>query len=201
MRQMILMGAAVVLLATTAFADDPFETIKREMGDADCNRFEFLSILESDVFESCDTVIGEAYLGQDGRYNIMLGADEYTFDGELLYSYSGDQQQVTLERVDYATGGQEQVSFIVRLDEFYTTSPGKKKRTYELTRRDSVNAQIPEQMTVHLNTKGRIDRLEYFDDNEDFNRIIILKHEMPETCDPGRFTPDYPETVERIRMF
>jgi len=56
---------------------DPLEELKKNMSEADCSRFEFISILESEIFDSVDSTLGSALIASDGRYRVTIGPDEY----------------------------------------------------------------------------------------------------------------------------
>ena len=113
----------MLLLCLAAYATsargDSFDQIKQSMAEAGCNLFEFLSIVESDIFDVVDTTVGRAVIARDGRYSIEIGTDHYLYDLEFLYNYSRVHNQVTVERPNPDLILGEEVSFITRLDEFY----------------------------------------------------------------------------------
>ncbi|TET95211.1 MAG: hypothetical protein E3J26_03160, partial [Candidatus Zixiibacteriota bacterium] len=77
----------LIYLSTSAAADR-FDTIKEQLAQAACTRFEFVSIIESEIFDATDSATGTAYIARDGRFNVTLGEDRYLFDLRFLYSYS-----------------------------------------------------------------------------------------------------------------
>jgi len=202
MIRILFSAATICFLAGSALAEkDPFEQIKAAMAGAACCHFEFISIIESEVFESVDSTNGLAMLAADGRYFIKVGGDEYLRTSNRLYSYSSDENQVTVEMVDSAGMTDETVSFITRFDKYYRTISRKPGREYFLTRLDSAGS-LPDSVTVILSgKKPQLARLEYRSDNADFNRIVFLSREYQATCDEHLLTPHFPDSVEVIELF
>ena len=193
----LLLPAALVWAAEKS---DPLEALKEEMSSAACNHVVFLSLVESTVFGSTDTVQGEAWLGASDRYNVLLGADRYLATDSLLYSYSLENNQVTVEPFTNHDQRREQLSFLTRLDEFYTTTILTPGRRYRLKAVDTSDSDLPSPLLVKLTDSGQIGDLEYHDQNEDLNRIVFIKHEILDSCPEGVFEPDFPDSVEIIRF-
>ena len=55
------------LLSGSSFGGDRFDDLKKELSSAECSYFEFISITESDIFESVDSINGSAWMARDGR--------------------------------------------------------------------------------------------------------------------------------------
>lgn len=181
---------------------EPFEKIKAELSSAGCTSIAFVSILESDIFNSIDSTMGQAYIAQDGQYQIRLGPDEYVSNGEFLYSYSPENNQVTVERVAPGTEGAPEVSFITHLDEFYQTAIIRPGQEYRLVKKPGKAEGLPDSLRVFLNPNGEtLERLEYFDINDELNRIIIESLKTEPACDSIRFQPEFPDSVEVIELF
>jgi hypothetical protein len=201
----ILATLTLVVLPTAGVilsAADSFEKIKASMAEAACNRFEFLSIIESDVFDSVDTTAGNAYIARDGRYSIEIGTDRYLYDLEFLYSYSQTHAQATIEKADPHVALSEEVSYITRLDEFYRTFVVRRNSEYRLVKIDSTIRTMPDSMQLVLNRDGTgLTRIEYFDSNEDLNRIVFLSHEVLRECDEAVFEAVFPDSVETIKLY
>lgn len=194
-----------LLIAGTVMAgpdqSDPFERLKAAMARAACCRFEFLSIVESEVFKSCDTTRGVALIAADGRYHITIGPDEYLKTADKLYSYSTGENQLTVETVDPGAITDETVSFITRLDEFYSTQVRARGREYFLRRTDSTAGSLPDSLLVYVSKrKPELDRLEYLDINNDKNRIVFLKREYLDKCDEQALTPRFPDSTQVIHL-
>ena len=198
----IVVVLACALSAGVVSETDPLEQIKATMAGSACCRFEFISILESTVFDSVDSTLGSALIATDGRYHIVIGPDEYLKTTEYFYSYAGEQNQVTVEKAGTGTGADEAISFITRLDDYYSTrviSPG---HCYFLVRRDTTLSSMPDSLTMYLTGRPRrLDRLEYFDLNEDLNRIVFLASEYQGECDRQALTPQFPDSAEVIKLY
>lgn len=192
----VLLCSAVVLAGSNSF-----DRIKHELSEAGCAHFKFLNIIKSDVFDSVDSTNGEAWLAGDGRYLIKLDSDEYLFDGSDLYSYSYDQNQVTVEALDTTDAQTGQISFIRRLDEWFKTDIIEPDLRFRLTLREGIEGDLPDTMIVEIDKeKNRIKSIEYLDLNEENNRIIIDSQNTSESCPEQLFVPNYPDSVELIRL-
>jgi len=193
---------AILLLAVSVLAGaNLFDKIKKELSEAECVHFTFLNIIESDIFDSVDSTNGEAWLAGDGRYLIKLDSDEYMFDGSDLYSYSRAQNQVTVEALDTADAQTGQISFIRRLDEWFKTDIIEPDLRFRLTLREGVEGDLPDTMYIEIDkNKSRIKSIEYLDLNEENNRIIIDSQNTSDSCPEQLFAPNYPDSVELIRL-
>ncbi|MFQ6007974.1 MAG: hypothetical protein ACE5K8_03395, partial [Candidatus Zixiibacteriota bacterium] len=138
------------------------------MAEAVCIRFEFRSIVESDVFEQVDSIDGMAYLAHDGRFNITMGLDRYLFDGNNLYNYSAENNQVVIEPVDDTELASREISFITKLDRFYNSQTIKPDSLYRLLKKSGVKGDIPDSIVVSIDRQElKLDRLSYYDLNEE----------------------------------
>ncbi|MEW6412814.1 MAG: outer membrane lipoprotein carrier protein LolA [Candidatus Zixiibacteriota bacterium] len=198
----MLATVAGLLLTTGISADtDVFEQIKAMLGEDGCSHFEFMSIIESDVFDQVDTATGTAYLARDGRYNIEIGQDKFLCDGEYRYSYSEGSGQVIIEKMEPTSAGDEEFSFIIKLGDFYNTHVVKKNHRYRLVRKSEGGGSYPDSLyvTVDKDTK-RLKRFDYLDVNEEANTILFLKQDYRLNCDDTWFQPNFPDSVERVRL-
>ncbi len=197
---------AVILLASSCLAAasaraDSFDKIKARLAEAKCVHLEFASILSSRIFKQTDTTSGTAYISQDGRYRVTVGSDVYLCDGKELYSYSRDNNQVTVQKVDSTTAFSKEVSYITRLDEFFKTNVVTADRVYKLALTSTKMQNLPDSMTVTIDRKSlKIVQIEYLDINSEPTRIIFKKETSSPTCDDRKFVPDFPDSVQRIRM-
>ncbi|RKX24595.1 MAG: hypothetical protein DRP45_07855 [Candidatus Zixiibacteriota bacterium] len=181
--------------------EDNFDLIKESLSEADCCRFDFLSIIESDVFETVDTTTGSAYLADDGRYSVTVGPDSYYNTGSRLYCYSRLNNQVTVERADSGLV-QGNISFVTRLDEYYETSIIDVNKEYQLSRITHDKMGIAETLTVVIDCeRHRLSELRFLDHNAELNRIVILNQETDSECDEQMLAPDYPDSVEVVELF
>lgn len=202
MRKLSLFLWLVVCLASAVGAHgDSFDEIKARLAKAGCNRFVFRSILQSSIFRQTDTTSGEAYIAADGRYRVTVGEDTYINDGRTLYSYSAAGNQVVEQRVDSTTAFSKEVSYLTRLDEFFKTRILKADSEYRLVKKTGRMQNLPDSMHFVINKKTlTIERFEYLDVNDERVRIELLKQSSSETCTEARFVPDFPDSVERVRL-
>jgi hypothetical protein len=121
-----------------------------------------------------------------------------------LYSYSKPNNQVTIEQLDPRVTQSEEIAFITRLDDYYRTLPGT-DNAYRLMLVDSTARSLPDSMEVVLaqdaSGNPRLDFLEYFDINEDLNRIVFKSQTFAKECDSAGFEPNFPDSVEVIRLY
>jgi outer membrane lipoprotein-sorting protein len=187
--------------ANASGQDEPFEKLKAAMADAACCRYEFLSIIESEVFESTDTTVGTALIAADGRYHISIGPDEYLRTTDKLYSYSSTENQLTVETLGTGDLRPESVSFVTRLNDHYSTRVVVPSRQYFLTLTDTAAADLPDSLSVSLLAgKPGLERIEFFDVNNDRNRIVFSKSEYFDECDESALTPHFPDSAEVINL-
>ncbi len=197
-----IVGVFCCLGLGAAFSADSFEQIKKAMAEAGCNRFEFLSVVESDIFDTVDSTAGVACIARDGRYSVTIGTDQYLYDGEYLYSFSGINNQVTVERVDPRTVAGEEISFVTRLDEFFSTSQTSVPGQYRLVKTAGDAENLPDSMLVTITTEPLgLSRIEYYDLNDELNRIIFLSQRTDAECDSTRFLPVFPDSAEVIKLY
>jgi len=170
------------------------------LAEAACTRFEFFSIIESDIFDRIDTTAGTAVIAKDGRYYISIGDNEYLFDALYLYSYSRSNNQVTVEKIIDNHG--EELFFITRLDKYFKTSALQKDFEYSLVRLEKELDNVPDSMRVIIDPAvPSLKEVAYLDINEELNRLVFFNQEIMPICDDQRFIPDFPDTVEIIKLY
>ena len=190
----------LIYLSASATADR-FDTIKEQLAQAACTRFEFVSIIESEIFDATDSATGTAYIARDGRFNVTLGEDRYLFDLRFLYSYSSENNQVVIEKVSDQVQVSREISFITRLDELYETHTIQPGKSYRLLKKPGEKSDIPDSVTIFIAPDSlQLERLEYLDINEERNVIVILKQQTDKDCDKMQFEPAFPDSVERIKL-
>jgi hypothetical protein len=182
-------------------AADRFDTIKEQLSQAVCTRFEFISIIESEIFDATDSAVGTAYIARNGRFNVTVGEDQYLYDLRFLYSYSAENNQVVIEKVSGRAQISREISFITHLDELYETHTIPTGKFYRLLKKPGEKSDIPDSVTVFIAQDTlKLERLEYFDINEERNVIVILKQQICKDCDRKQFEPAFPDSVERIKL-
>jgi len=193
--------ASVFWLSSGQVAGEDFAVIKANLARPGCHLFEFLSIVRSEVFDEVDTARGIAYISSDGRYNIQIADESYLNDLVCTYSYSESTGQVIVEKNESSTPPTgEEISFVLRMDDFYVTYPAG-KQTYRLLKHKDASTAYPDSLVVRIDSAGeRLEQLEYFDVNEELTRIVVLAQAYEQDCDTLRFVPSYPDSVEVIKL-
>ncbi len=202
MMRKIALGALCVILLTAINADaDSFDRIRDDLNKAACVSLEFISIIESDIFESVDSVNGTAYLSGDGRYFLQVGEDIYLYDLTSTYSYSAENNQVVIESVGAGGGVSEEISFITNLSELYNSRVIHPDSVYHLTKLPGLEGDYPDSLTLVVDRRlSRLAQMEYYDINEELNRVIILRQDLFDHCLETRFKPAFPDSVERVKF-
>lgn len=199
---LIVAAACLCLMSSrTGLAADRFDDVKKSLSEAVCTHIAFLSIIESNIFDQVDTAEGWADIARDGRYRIAVGTDEYLASNGTLYSYSKRHQQVTVEQLPPDMDRSTEISFVIRLDDFFKTVILHPDSSYKLYRTSDDVVGLPDSLTVTLRSdKAQIEQIEYIDINGELNRIEFLSIEPSDSCDQGRFDPNYPDAVEVITL-
>jgi len=198
---LVLAGALAVTGGATG---DRFAALKKQMSDAACCRFEFLSIVESQVFDAVDTTRGSALIARDGRYRIEIGHDMYLNDGHYLYSYSRPNNQVTVEVVNPDVIPTDEISFVTRLDEFYSTRKLTQDSLYRLSLLDSSYTSLPDSMdavVTIVSGSARLKSLKYRDLNDDKNEVVFTGQFFSSSCGTDAFLADFTDSVEVIKLY
>jgi outer membrane lipoprotein-sorting protein len=194
---------ALPLTATCTGADEDVLTgIRKSLADADCCRFVFNSIVHSDIFDSVDSALGVAYIAADGRYRVSIGDDVYFYDGTLLRSYSNSHNQLTIEKPAPHEAYSAEVSFITRLDQYYSIEPTRQNREYRLKLLSPDDSELPDSMTVRVRRNpDRLDRIEYYDINEVLKLIEFLRQQTLVQCEADSLSASFPDSVDVIKLY
>ncbi|MDH3891587.1 MAG: outer membrane lipoprotein carrier protein LolA [candidate division Zixibacteria bacterium] len=194
------LGFVAIGHAATSEADR-FEAVKTRLASAECVRLDFVNVIHSDIFDVVDSTFGSACLASDGRYRVRLGDDTYLYDGTDLHSYSRENNQVVIEAVNADSEAFSEVRFLTHLEEFFETQPQSSANSYRLLRRRDSVGDLPDSMTVIIHSeKLQIDRLEFFDINDEFNTIELLHQQLDSVCTEVDFIPNFPDSVETVKM-
>ncbi|KAA3636876.1 MAG: hypothetical protein DWP97_01860 [Calditrichaeota bacterium] len=178
---------------------DNFDKLKVKLSKTPCISFELLSVIESDIFESVDTTYSEAIISMDGRYSIKAGDEEYNFDRNLYYTYSKSNNQVILEK-SYSEAN-DNVIFLTKLDELYKSYILTPDLKYKLVKVDSIESDSPDSLIIELQKKkAELKQIQFYDINEDLNRLIFLKQNYLNKCSDSIFTPVYPDSVDVVKL-
>ena len=188
-------------LTGSAFCQDIFDKIKRDLSQAECIKLEFISITESDIFETIDSITGQGIISIDNKYNISIGDDIFINDRLNLYSYSKENNQVIIEKSENSSKSIEEITFLKKLDKLFNTSIIVKNKKYRLIKKNDVKSELPDSMIVLINNKKKmIERIIYHDMNDDENTILIKLIDLSSPCVPDDFIPDFPESADRIKL-
>ncbi|RME23636.1 MAG: outer membrane lipoprotein carrier protein LolA [Candidatus Zixiibacteriota bacterium] len=201
--RIVFCGLLLWAVSGNGETDQAFRQLSSDLSSAACVELTFINIMASDVFKTVDSTDGTAVLAHDGRYRIRIGGDEYLFDGHRLYSYSADNNQVTVETVDSTTEQSKSVAFLTRLDDWYTADVIRPSRTYRLIKRqEAPDGTLPDSMRVTIDAeKRRLRRVAYFDINDDRHEIVITGQHLRDSCAEEMFLPDWPDSVETVKLF
>jgi outer membrane lipoprotein-sorting protein len=201
MRNLLLQSIAAVLVFGLTASADSFDRIKKELASPGCRKIEFLNTVKSDVFDVVDSTYGTAVLSPDGRYNVSIGPNQYICDLQHVYSYSQDNNQVVIESTDSATYSDDEISFVLRLDDLYKTYVLKPNQSYRLVKKGDAAGDFPDSMTVTIDSdKLLLKQIEYYDVNDELNTITLIKQDYHAVCKKELFEPDFPDSVERVRL-
>ncbi len=198
--KLLRIGVLGLITAGTISADS-FDDIKAKLRGSECVHIQFVSVVSSSIFESVDTARGDATFGRSGKYRINLRKDTYLFDGADLYSFSYDNQQVTIEKVDSGQQFGAEVSFITRLDEIYKTRILRPDSLYRLVKIARGYSGVPDSMIVTIDRRNhRIGKIEYLDVNDEPTSVVFLDEATSATCNPAEFRPDFPDSVQVVKL-
>ena len=178
-----------------------FDQTKSKLAGSRCVYFQFLSTVDSKVFDSVDSSYCSAYISKDGRFRVEVGPDYYIYNGDSLYSFSWENNQIVIEKPDDSDAVSSEISFVMKLQEWYDSKSMKKKNSYKLTKKKGISGDIPDSMVISINDKtADIKTVEYYDINGDLNHIMILEQAADSTCNGKRFIPEISDSTERIRI-
>jgi hypothetical protein len=189
----------LILLLPICLLADSFDDIKKDLSKDGCWQFVFVDIIESDIFNSIDTTFGEAYMASDGRYYIKTNEDFYIFDHNYYFSYSPESNQLIIEKKQ---GEQDDdFSFITNFDKYYETHILIENHSFKLYKKKNITGDIPDSMEVFIKSEEkRLDRIEYYDINEELNRLIFIKQSYIDSCLDSQFIPIVPDSTERVKL-
>lgn len=188
-----------LILSGISVQADNFDDLKEKLAQSRCSYFQFISVVESDIFDEVDSTAGTAYISSDGRYNITLGDEEYLFDSKHLYTYVKSNNQVIIEPSKEQSN--DDILFITKLDDFYKSYILSPDLSYRLIRKEGVEGDFPDSLIVDLvKDKQQLEQIRYIDVNDELNRIIFLNQEYSPDCIESRFEPNYPDSVEKVKL-
>ena len=181
-----------------AFADSLGE-IKEKLKNANCMHFSFISVIESDIFETVDSTYGDAQMAKDGRYYISIGDEVYVYDLKHYFTYVASNNQLIIEKGDDSSN--DDILFITKLDEFYKSYILHPDLKFRLIKKENVIGDFPDSLIVITdNKKQEIKEISFFDVNEELNRIIFISQKYQSFCNDSLLVPNFPDSVERVKL-
>jgi len=194
---------AIVLIVTFTVGQvvlaDSFQKLKDKLNQKGCFYFEFINLIESDIFDQVDTTYGNAFFASNGMYNIKMGDEQYLYNLKKTYEYSQSNNQVVIENPD--SSNLEEMIFLTKLDKYYKTYIIKPDQKYRLLKKSDIKGDYPDSMIVMIDReKVKLKQIDYFDVNNELNRIIFIKQRYHMKCDDNTFEPQFPDSVERVKL-
>ena len=187
----------LLIFLTVSVQADKFDQIKKRIADSDCNYFEFVTIIVSDIFDTVDSTLGTALISSNGKYAISAGDEEYLSDLNYQYTYSKSTNQVLIEKVQGSSS--DEILFITKLDEFYKSYILSPDLSYRLIKKEKIEGDYPDTLFITI-SEDRLKQIEYNDVNEELNRIYFIKQQYDFKCNDSSFMPVYPDSVEKVKL-
>lgn len=162
---------------------------------------DFRHIVISDFFGTADTVAGSISFASDGRYVTRLGVDEYLFDGKCLWEYSQMYAQASRNCLKPGQRLDDSFLFLRHFNDYYRVRALRPDSVYRLTIEKEFQGKAPDSLMVTLNpAQKRIVFMEYYDINEELNRILLGEETRADTIDSALFVPSFPDSTEIIEI-
>ncbi len=195
----ICLFGLIVGINTAAVVDDQFEELKAKFSKVGMVQMEIEISVYSQIFDDVDKAEGEISIADDGRYRAEINDDIYLFDGKCIWEYTPEHNQVTKDCLKEGEMFESTLSFLKNLDKYYQTDIVIAGHQYQLTRIDSARGALPDSMTVFIN-KDELEKIEYYDVNQDLNRIEFEEIEYFESPKEEIFSPSFPASAEVITL-
>ncbi len=189
----------LIMIPIQSLFADSYDKIKEKLKNSQCMHYKIIAVVESDIFETVDSTYGEAYISKNGRYNITLGEESYLYDLKNYYTYVVANNQVIIEKGD--GNSNDDILFITKLDEFYKSHILIPDLEYRLMKKENIIGDFPDSLIIKTDKKSHeLREISYYDINEELNRIIFLTQSYKSICDDSLFIPNYPDSVERVKL-
>lgn len=198
----VLLGFFILSERTSA-GEKPnlFEKIERRLSTSPQVEIRFEHIVVSEFFDTADTLVGSVTFTNDGRYLTDLGQSQYLFDGECLWEYSLTYAQATRNCLQAGQRIDDSFLFFRNFNEYYTIKEVAKDSLYQLTILPEHRGGAPDSLNIILNRdEERIASMEYYDINEELNRMVIGQERFFDTIDSLIFSASFPDSVEIIEL-
>ncbi len=178
-----------------------FESLAEQYNSNPQTVIEFKHIVVSDFFGTADTIDGTITFAADGRYRTKLGEDEFLFDGQCLWEYSAIYAQASRNCLKPGQRLDDSFLFFRHFHDYYTVRTTLPDSIYQLSILKEYQGKAPDSLTVTLSPqKKRIVAMEYFDINDEINRILIGSESKSQTVDSLLYQPTFPDSTEIIEI-
>jgi outer membrane lipoprotein-sorting protein len=178
-------------------ADDAFEKLKKEYGQAKLVEFDVDIIIVSEIFDDADTSVARIFIADDERYRADINDDIYMCDGDYFWEYSKENEQVTKKAFD-KNSSQNALTFFKNPDKYYKTEILKHNKKYSIMKISDDDA-LPDSALIYIDN-GELVSIEYYDINDDLNKISFKNIIVSDTIDEQIFRQNWPDSVEIITL-
>jgi outer membrane lipoprotein-sorting protein len=203
MRHYLLIRSALIcgtlLLLSGRLSADSFDDLIEKYKKASLIELDVIVVVESSIFDDVDSVAGRILVCADGRYRMELGEDSYIFDGRCIWEYSAENRQATKKCLKDGEIFENRLSFIKNLNKFYDAEIVVPDSIYRLLSVDSTESSLPEEMSLYV-SRADLKLIDYFDLNQDLNRIYINRTILTDSIKAGLFEFNPPDSVEIISL-
>ena len=157
--------------------------------------------IESDIFETVDSLTGKLWAGKEGRFRLEMPGQTLVSNGILYWSYSVENNQVLIDSV-VGLGEWNPLTLLYDPEKVYhCVNESKNKNTFEFEMSAADSLTEPQAFILRVTKKGFIPKkLVYFDDNDSRIEVIIERFERKESLPDSLFIFHAPAGVEVIRM-
>ncbi len=161
----------------------------------------FHQLTHSDIFESVDTLEGQLWAGQQGRFRLTMPDQELVSNGVLYWSYSVENEQALVDSVA-KLGDWNPLTLLYDPEQVYSCQNQKaagETLEFEMTALDSLT--LPQRFVLEVAKQGYVPRkISYLDDNDSRIEVIIDGFSRPAELPDSLFIFQAPPGVEVIEM-
>jgi outer membrane lipoprotein-sorting protein len=195
----LLFSVLFIFYALPVNSADKFETIKNKLELSTLVHLEVIITVESKIFNDIDSTYGDIYFATDGRYLARIGDDLYLNDSLYQWEYVSENNQVMRRSLKNNGRSDNHLVFYKNLDAYYRTKTISPDYQYRLYKSNKSDDALPDSMTIFLEKENsRISRFEYYDLNEDLNKIYIVTESYSDKIPNYLFDMDIPDSAEII---
>ncbi len=198
-----------VLVSGTARAQDRpaiLDTLHQRYQTLEDLEVEFTQEVHSGVFATVERTSGKMHLAERDKFRVQTEEQTIVSDGELLWVYNKDNEQVTIDKVDKAHDLVRPSDYIFSFREAYSAE------LMPDTTIDEINCTVVRltadegdefirQMTLYVSENDRLTRrAEYRDINSNTVTIDFSNVKIDEGISDEIFKFRTPEGVEEVRL-